>query len=120
MSKINKFEDVKAWQLSRVLAKEIYKITSKGRFNTDFPLRDQIRKAAISVSSNIAEGFERNSKKEFIQFLYIAKASAGEIRSQLYLAKDLDYLTEKEFNRLISIVEETSKTIYGFIKYLKP
>ena len=119
MNKINRFEDIKAWQLSRVLTKEIYKITNKGKFSSDFSLKDQIRRAAVSVSSNIAEGFERNSKKEFIQFLFIARASAAEIRSQLYIAKDLEYLTEDEFNKLVLMAEEISKTIYGFIKYLK-
>ena len=78
----------------------------------------QIRRASISISSNIAEGFERNTDKEFIQFLYIAKASAGEVRSQLYLASDLNYIEKVEFEELFKNVSDISKLISGFIKYL--
>jgi len=85
----------------------------------DIDLRRQIRKASVSISSNIAEGFERSSDKEFIYFLNIAKASAGEVRSQLYLAYDLEYLNNNDFNELKNNSLEISKMISGFIKYLK-
>lgn len=88
-------------------------------FSADHGLRDQIRRASISISSNIAEGFERESTKEFIRFLFIAKASSGEFRSQLYLAKDLEYVSNQEFENLINIVIEISKLLSGLIKYLK-
>jgi len=117
--KINKFEDIKAWQLARELVKQVYKLTSSGKFQKDFGLKDQIRRAAISVMSNISEGFERNSINEFIQFLYIARGSAGEVRSQLYIALDLGYISKADFQEIFSKAEETSKAIFGFIKYLK-
>jgi len=83
MGTIERFEDIEAWREARVLVKRIYEVTAQGRFARDFGLRDQIRRAAISTMSNIAEGFERGSNKEFVHFLYVAKASAGEVRSQL-------------------------------------
>jgi len=89
MAKIERFEEIEAWQDARLLVKGIYEVTDGGRFARDFGLRDQIRRAAISTMSNIAEGFERGSDKDFIRFLYMAKASAGEVRSQLYVAMDL-------------------------------
>ena len=92
------FEEILSWQKARELNKAIYSITDKNTsFSKDFGLRDQIRRSSISISSNIAEGFERQTAKEFIRFLYIAKASAGEFRSQTYLAFDLDYLNEDNF-----------------------
>jgi len=99
MAKFNSFEEIISWQKSRELNKDIYKISnSNTSFSRDFGLRDQIRRSSISISSNIAEGFERETTKEFIRFLYIAKASAGELRSQTYLAFDLEYINEEEFN----------------------
>jgi len=119
MAKIKRFEDIKAWQLARKLVKQVYKLTSSGKFQRDFSLKDQIRRAAVSIMSNISEGFERNSTKEFIQFLYIARGSAGEVRSQLYVALDLGYIDEENFQKIFSKVEETSKAIFGFIRYLE-
>jgi four helix bundle protein len=87
-------------------------------FKKDYDLVRQIRRASISISSNIAEGFERNTDKEFIYFLYVSKASAGEVRSQLYLAFDLEYITKQEFDELLDSVSEISRLISGFIKYL--
>src|ERR1035437_3337191 len=93
-------EDIKAWQKARQLNIGIYKATTKDLFSRDFALRDQIRRSSISVLSNIAEGFERESKQEFIRFLSIAKASCGELRAQLYIANDLRYLSKEEFELL--------------------
>ncbi len=106
-------------QKSRIFNKRIYEITENIGFKKDFDLVRQIRRASISISSNIAEGFERNTDKEFIYFLYIAKASAGEVRSQLYLALDLNYMSKKEFDELYLDVSDISKLISGFIKYLE-
>ena len=119
MAVINSFEDIKAFQKAREFNKEIYIITNTETFKTDFDLKRQIRRASVSVISNIAEGFERQTKKEFIQFLFIAKGSAGEVRAQLYIAKDLDYITNEQFNILKNKYSEVSKLIAGFIKYLK-
>ncbi len=119
MSKIERFEDLKVWQKSREINLKIYKLSNKGTFTRDFGLRDQIRRASVSVLSNIAEGFERNGNKEFGQFLSIAKASAGEIRSQLYIAKDLEYITDEEFLDTVNGLLEISKMINGLMSYLK-
>lgn len=119
MAKINSFEDIQAWQKARELNKEIYKVSNNGSFNKDFGLRDQIRRASISILSNIAEGFERNGSKEFKQFLSIAKGSAGEVRAQLYVALDLEYITKPEFEKLNGLVLDTSKMMSGFINYLR-
>lgn len=119
MAKLNSFEEIIAWQKARELNAEIYKITTDNTlFSKDYGLRDQMRRASVSVSSNIAEGFERETTKEFIRFLYIAKASAGEFRSQLYLALDLDYLSIEEFNSLSLKINDISKLLSGFLKYL--
>ena len=119
MAKFNSFEEIIAWQKARELNSELYLITGQGNFSKDYGLRDQIRRASISITSNIAEGFERETTKEFIRFLYIAKASSGEFRSQLYLATDLKYISNDEFERLNVKVSEISKLISGLIKYLK-
>ncbi|EHQ02533.1 S23 ribosomal protein [Gillisia limnaea DSM 15749] len=116
MARFNSFEEIIAWEKARELNAEIYFITNRGDFSQDYGLKDQIRRASISVSSNIAEGFERETTKEFIRFLYIAKASAGELRSQLYLAFDLKYLSIEEFERLKHKVSEISKLLSGLIK----
>lgn len=115
-----KFEDLKSRQKARETAKAIYLLTQDNRFRRDFALADQMRRAAISIPANIAEGFERNSVKEFIQFLYIAKASSGELRSHLYLASDLGYLPEKTFenpydqcDHLYKNAEQTHSVLEG-------
>lgn len=119
MSKIQKFEDIQAWRNSQDLVNWVYKITGEGKFKKDFALRDQMRRAAISVPSNIAEGFARNSKKEFVQFLFIAKGSAAEVQSQLYTARSQSYITENEFNQAYESLETISKQLSKFITYLK-
>ena len=116
--KINRFEELEVWQLSRTLVKEIYKVTNEGQFKKDFALRDQIRRAGLSVMSNIAEGFERKMKNELIQFLFISKGSSGEVRSQLYAASDLKYISDEQFKELFNLSESVSRTISAFIKYL--
>jgi four helix bundle protein len=118
MGKFNSFEEINSWQKARHFNKRVCEITDNQNFKRDFDLVRQIRRASISISSNIAEGFERNTDKEFIHFLYIAKASAGEVRSQLYLASDLNYIEKVEFEELFKNVSDISKLISGFIKYL--
>src|SRR5205807_8374047 len=93
-TRIEKFEDFIAWQKARSLTREIYKITNLPAFSRDFGLKDQIRRAAVLIMSNIAEGFERGRTSEFHQFLSIAKGSCAELRSQLYIALDADYIPE--------------------------
>ena len=117
--KIEKFEDIEAWKKGRELAKDIYTVTGKGDFARDYGLKDQIRRAAVSVISNIAEGFSRQTDKEFVQFLHIAKGSTSEVQSQLYLALDLDYINREEFERLYDEADQVARLISGFIKYLK-
>ena len=119
MGKFNSFEEINSWKKSRLFNKRIYEITENSAFKKDFDLVRQIRRASISISSNIAEGFERNTDKEFTYFLYVSKASAGEVRSQLYLALDLDYISKEEFDELYLNVSDISKLLSGFIKYLE-
>jgi four helix bundle protein len=120
MSKFRSFEEINSWQKSRIFNKKIYLITENSNFKKDFDFVRQIRRASLSISSNIAEGFERNTDKEFVYFLYVAKASAGEVRSQLYLAFDLEYIIKEEFEILLESITEISKLLSGFIKYLSP
>lgn len=119
MANFEKFEDLEIWQLSKTLANQIYDATTLGKFSQDYVLRDQVRRAAVSIFSNIAEGFERSGNKEFIQFLYIAKASCGEVRAQMTFAKDRDYISQTEFESLFKNLISLSNQISGFIKYLR-
>ena len=119
MEKFNSFEEIISWKKSREFNLKIYRITENQYFKKDFDLTRQIRRASISVSSNIAEGFERNTDKEFIYFLYVAKASAGEVRSQIYLALDLNYISIEISENLLNDITEISKLLGGFIKYLE-
>jgi len=119
MAKITRFEEIESWKKSRELTKSIYRISLRERFFRDFGLRDQIRRAAVSILSNIAEGFERDGDKELIQFLSMAKASCGELRAQLYVALDQDYINDEEFAALTDSAIEISRMISGLIKYLK-
>ena len=119
MSKIERFEDIKAWQQARSLVKEVYQATGEGKFAKDFSLKDQSRRAAVSIISNIAEGFSRQTDKEFVQFLHIAKGSTSEVKSQLYVALDLRYISQEGFDNLYKQADEVGRLIFGFIRYLK-
>lgn len=119
MSKVENFEDLKVWQQGMLLCKEIYSITNYELFAKDFGLKDQIRRSAISIPSNISEGFERDAQKQFLYFLAIAKGSCGELRTQLHLAFELGYFTEGERDILKDHCIQTSKQLSGFISYLK-
>jgi len=118
MAKFKSFEEIIAWQKARELNIKIYKITNQNNFAKDYGLRDQLRRSIISVSSNIAEGFERETSKEFKRFLYISKASIGEVRSQLYLSVDLNYISKDKFEELYKDSIDISKMLSGLIKYL--
>lgn len=115
MGKITKFEDIVAWQKGFELSIKIYKAFS---INKDFSFRDQIQRAAISISNNIAEGYERMGDKEFRKFLYVSKGSCAEVRSMLHVALKLNYLTQTQFNELYYLSVEISKILSGFIKTL--
>lgn len=107
------------WKDAKELAVFIYKLTSQGKISKDYSLKDQIQRAATSISNNIAEGFERGTKQEFIQYLYIARGSCGELRSQIHIAKDIGYLDSKKFVKIYNLALKVSKQINGFIEYLK-
>lgn len=119
MSKIVRFEEIEAWQKARQLTNAIYQVTSRGDFARDFGLRDQIRAASVSSMSNIAEGFERGGNREFVQFLSHAKGSAGEVKSQLYVALDARFITQPQFDELYQLGHDTSRLIGGFMRYLQ-
>jgi len=118
MAKINRFEEIQAWQKARELNKSLYEITNNSNFSKDFSLRDQIRRASISIMANIAEGFGRKSKKEFANFLNMSHGSAAEVQCHLYIALDHNYISEKEFKKLYENTEEVSKMIQSFMNYL--
>lgn len=113
------FEDLHIYQRARELADTIYTATKGSEFGRDFGLVDQIRRAAVSIMSNIAEGFERGSKTEFIQFLYIAKGSCGEVRAQLQISQDQHYITEAEYSQLYESCKQISGMISNFIAHLQ-
>ena len=119
MATVRQFEDLQVWQDARTLVREVYKIAKQRSFCRDFGLRDQLTRAATSTMSNIAEGFERGSRKEFIHFLNIAKGSNGEVRSQFYLVLDQEYLDEKSFSLLRQSALALSRRLARFISYLE-
>jgi len=119
MARIERFEEIEGWKKRRDLRKAIYKCSRTGEFARDFALRDQIRRAAQSVTSNIAEGFERGGNREFIQFLSDAMGSCGEVRDQLYTALDENYMSQQQFDELYDLTLEVSRLISGFMKYLQ-
>ena len=119
MATFKSFEEIEAWQQARALTREIYALSKTGDFARDFGLRDQICRASVSIVSNIAEGFERDGTKEFIQFLSVAKGSAGEVRAQLYVALDQNYIEQATFKRLQSQTQSISRKLGALIKYLR-
>ncbi len=119
MATITRFEEVEAWQTARQLTRLIYALTDEGSFVKDFGLRNQIQRASVSVMSNIAEGFECRTQAQFIEFLGRAKASAGEVRCQLYVAIDLKYLGEDQFCLAFDLADKVSRQLARFIQYLE-
>lgn len=119
MTTVETFENLEAWKKARELTQSIYDTCSKGEFGRDYRLKDQICRAAVSVMSNIAEGFERGGDKEFFQFLAQAKGSCGEIRSQLYVARDQHYISHEQFDCLVDCSMEIGRMISGLMHYLK-
>ena len=119
MATIERFEDLEAWQSARRLRQTVYKLTRARPFSSDSALVDQIRRAAISGHSNIAEGFERGGNRELIQFLSHAKGSVGEVKDQLYCAIDEGYVTQQQFDETYRLAESTSRLIGGFMTYLR-
>ena len=113
VSRVERFEELIAWQKARVLTAAVYEVTRQGGFARDFGLSGQIQRAAISIMSNIAEGFERNNPAEFHQFLSTAKASCAELRAQLYVALDAGYLAQDKFTHLLQQAEEVGNIVGG-------
>jgi four helix bundle protein len=118
MATIRKFEDLEVWARSRKLCSDIFVITNSGDFNKDYSLKDQIQRSSGSVMDNIAEGFERGGNKEFIQFLYFAKGSVGEVRSQLYRSLDIKYVTKEKFDELYNESNHIAALLHNLIGYL--
>jgi len=119
MTTIHRFEEIEAWQTARELTRAVYSISKEGAFSKDFGLRDQMRRAAVSIMSNVAEGFESRTSGLFLEFLGRAKGSAGELRAQFYIASDAGYLTKEQFASLFALCERCSGQISGFSSYLK-
>jgi len=119
MPTITRFEEIEAWQAARQLANLIYGLSDGGQFARDFGLKDQMRRAAVSVMSNIAEGFESRTQAMFLDFLGRAKGSAGEVRAQAYIALDRGYISQPQFDQLFDLAEKCSRQISRFISYLE-
>lgn len=118
MTKIARFEDLQSWQRARALANAVYDLTSQPAFSRDFNLRGQIQDAAGSVMHNIAEGFDAGTDPEFVRFLKLARRSASEVQSQLYLALDRSYITDSQLNTTYELATETKRLINGMVSYL--
>ena len=118
MATFKTFEEINAWQNARVLVKEVYAMTGCGDFSRDYGLKDQIQRAAVSICSNIAEGFERRGNKEFINFLWIAKGSAAEVCSQLHNAKDIGYITDEQFKSIYDSAKQIGGMLFNLITIL--
>jgi len=119
LAKFGTFEEIDAWQEARKLTRQIYSMTEEEPISKDRGLKDQIRRASVSIMSNIAEGFERRGNKEFIHYLYTAKGSAGEVRSQLYVIKDQGYLSEDSLQNLLDKADKISRMLNSLIAYLE-
>ena len=119
MATIEKFEEIEVWKVSMELSSDIYRLTNSELFSKDFGLKDQIRRSAVSIPSNISEGYERDSKNQFVYFLVIAKGSCGELRTQLKIARMLNYINEEEYITINDKCRSVSKQLAGFINYLK-
>ena len=119
MATIKSFEEIEAWQKSRELTRDVYAASNTGLFAKDYGLRDQIRRAAVSIMSNTAEGFERGGDKEFGQFIAQAKGSSAEVRAQLYVALDQGYIDKATFDRLAELTIQINRMLAGLMKYLR-
>ncbi len=119
MSSFQSFEEIESWQKARELTRKVYAVSNQGAFTKDFGLRDQIRRASVSIMSNIAEGFERDGNREFLQFLAVAKGSSGEVRAQLYVALDQNYIDKNTFESLSAISIEIGRLLGGLMNYLR-
>jgi four helix bundle protein len=119
MGSIKRFEEIIAWQKARVLVNEVYRVCATGHLNRDFSLRDQIRRAAVSTMTNIAEGFGRKTDGDFAHFLDVARGSALEVESSLYIARDLEYIQQSEFEKIYQLSEETISLLSGLTSYLR-
>lgn len=119
MARIERFEDIQAWQKARELTRAVYAVSADRPFRTDFALRDQIRRAAVSAMANIAEGFGRGGRRELVRFLHISKGSLAEVQALLYVALDAGHVEQDEFNALYRVSADTMRLVGGFIHYLK-
>lgn len=119
MAKFKKFEEIQAWQKARKATTEIYKLTNKGDFSKDFGLREQIRRASVSIMANIAEGHGRRTNLEFANFLNISRGSTAEVQSHLYVALDLNYINRNEFDGIYEVLIEVSRMTLALAKYLR-
>ena len=117
--KIERFEDIQAWQKARKLVTRIYNVPNKDDFAKDYSLKDQLRRASVSVMCNISEGYARQTDKEFAQFLYIALGSTAEVQSLLYAAQDLKYISKEESDNIYELSSEVARLVAGFTKYLQ-
>ena len=119
MPTITRFEDIEAWKTARELTRTVYALTEQGQFARDFGLKNQIQRASVSVMSNIAEGFESRTQAQFLEYLGRSKASAGEVRCQLYIALDLKYLAQEQFKQVFDLADKSSRQIARFMDYLE-
>jgi four helix bundle protein len=120
MAKVSRFEDLIVWQKARELTKKIYSMSSSGALSHDFGLRDQLRRASVSIMSNIAEGFERETTTDYLRFLVMAQGSCSEVRCQLYVALDAGYLDQTQFSVLMDATKEIGRMLAGLRASLKP
>lgn len=119
MAGINRFEEIEAWKTARQLTNLVYQFTTLGVFAKDYGLKDQIQRASVSIMSNIAEGFESRTDIQFINYLGHAEASSGEVRSQLYIALDLKYTSQEQFDSAYELADKVARQLNRFITYLE-